>query len=225
MSAPMTHYLYLHGFASSPQSRKAQFLRQQFRQVGHPLQILDLNQDDFTHLTLSRQIQQSQHWIQSHASARDRVVVIGSSFGGLTAAWLAQQPAVQAAIEKLVLLAPAFQFLPQWLPRLGAAQLQRWQTEGYLSIYHYGANQALPLAYDFVTDAQRYDEARLSAPVPTLILHGCQDTVISIQSSRNYAATRPWVQLVALDDDHALTAVQDQIWQRICQFLNLTAGA
>jgi hypothetical protein len=214
----MTAYCYLHGFASSPASRKAQHLLGAFQTQGQALTILDLNQDDFTHLTLSRQIQQGLDWIEVQT---DPVVVIGSSFGGLTAAWLAEQTQVQGRIQKLVLLAPAFQFLAQWLPRLGDEALTRWQAAGALPIFHYGQGRMLPLHYGFITDAQTYAEGQLRAEVPTLILHGRQDEVIDIQASRDYGATRPWVKLVELADYHSLLATQDQIWQAIQDWLGL----
>jgi predicted esterase YcpF (UPF0227 family) len=210
-------YLYLHGFASSPHSAKAQFLRQQFDQVGETLHILDLNQGDFTHLTLSRQIEQAIAWMGD----RPQVTVIGSSFGGLTACWLAEQTQVQEQIQKLVLLAPAFQFSQQWLPRLGTETMTHWHETGKLSVYHYGQQQQLDLAYDFIIDAQQYDEADLQATLPTLILHGQEDDVISIQASRDYAAKRPAVQLVELDSDHALANVQAEIWEAIGSFIAL----
>ena len=53
----MTAYIYLHGFASSPQSSKAIYLRDRFAEINLNLEVLDLNQGDFTHLTLTRQIQ------------------------------------------------------------------------------------------------------------------------------------------------------------------------
>ncbi|NJN20091.1 MAG: alpha/beta fold hydrolase [Leptolyngbya sp. RL_3_1] len=215
----MTAYCYLHGFASSPASRKAQHLLGAFQGQGRALTILDLNQGDFAHLTLSRQIQQGMNWIESQPDPE--VVVIGSSFGGLTAAWLAEQPEVQERIQKLVLLAPAFQFLAQWLPRLGDEALTRWQAEGEFPIFHYGQGRMVPLRYGFITDAQTYDESQLRAEIPTLILHGRQDEVIDIQASRDYAALRPWVALVALEDDHSLLATQDQIWQVIQTWLRL----
>jgi len=210
-------YLYLHGFASSPQSAKAQFLQQQFEQMGQTLHLLDLNQGDFAHLTLSRQIQQAIAWIDN----RPQVTIIGSSFGGLTACWIAEQSQVQGRIDRLVLLAPAFQFLHQWLPRLGTETVAHWRETGWLAVYHYGLNQQLPLAYDFVADAQQYDEAQLRSPIPTLILHGQQDDVIHIQASRNYAASRPWVNLVELHSDHALGNVQPELWALIQPFLQL----
>lgn len=211
-------YLYLHGFASSPKSAKAQFLKHQFEQVGQTLHILDLNQGDFEHLTLTRQIAQAVEWMQE----RDRITIIGSSLGGLTATWSAQQPAVQSKIDRLVLLAPAFQFLQQWLPRLGEATVKTWQTTGWLSVYHYGMAAPVPLAYGFVTDAEQYDDSQIQAQIPTLILHGRQDDVISIQASRDYAAKRPWVKLIELEDDHSLGQVQPEIWTAIQAFLDLS---
>ncbi|MEL6398631.1 MAG: YqiA/YcfP family alpha/beta fold hydrolase [Cyanobacteria bacterium J06626_4] len=222
-------YLYLHGFASGPQSAKAQFLKHQFEQIGQSLHILDLNQDDFAHLTLTRQIQQSLAWITERkadpvSAEVQPVTVIGSSFGGITAAWLAQQSLARPHIDHLVLLAPAFQFLDQWLPRLGTAAIEHWQTTGWLSIYHYGEKQQRSLAYNFVTDAERYDESELTTAIPTLIVHGQQDEVINIQASRDYAAVRPWVQLVEVPSDHSLETAQPIIWQAIQDFLTLPAA-
>ncbi len=201
---------YLHGFASSPQSAKAQYLSACFQSLGLPLQIPDLNQNDFYHLTLSRQLQQVEQLLP-----KSPVTIIGSSFGGLTAAWLGER---SPQVERLVLLAPAFHFLSHWQPRIGTEQMQRWQTEGSMPVYHYGANQMLPLGYQLITDMAQYDEADLKRPVPTLILHGLYDDVIPIQASRDYAANRNWVDLIELNSDHALIGVQSDIWQTIRAF-------
>jgi pimeloyl-ACP methyl ester carboxylesterase len=218
LHSTMTQYLYLHGFASSPQSKKAQAFKQQFDQLGVPLQIPDLNQGDFSRLSLSRQIRQVQEVM---AQGSDPWVLIGSSFGGLTAAWMVEQPGLQEQIEALVLLAPAFQFLAQWLPRLGPDQLAAWQSRGTLAVFHYSEQRNLPLYYDFVKDAQQYPDDSLKQVVPTLVIHGIHDDVISVESSRAYAATRPWVTLVEVDSDHALVDVQDEIWQHVQAFLDL----
>lgn len=214
----MTQYIYLHGFASSPQSKKAQAFQQHFDRLGLPLRIPDLNQGDFSRLSLSRQIHQVQELIATWA---EPVVLIGSSLGGLTAAWVAEQPGCQAQCKALVLLAPAFQFLAQWLPRLGPDQLNYWQTSGSLAVFHYSEQRTLPLYYDFVTDAQQYQDEALQQAVPTLIIHGIHDEVIAVEASRTYAATRPWVTLVEVESDHALVDVQDDIWQRVQTFLAL----
>ena len=148
------------------------------------------------------------------------VTIIGSSFGGLTAAWLAQR---QLSVKQIVLLAPAFQFLSHWLPLLGQQQLEKWQSEKSLPVYHYREQRYLPLNYQFVADMAQYPEEKLMRSVPTLILHGKHDTIIPIQASRSFAADRPWVQLIELEDDHSLGNVLGEIWeamQKFCQFKN-----
>jgi uncharacterized protein len=210
----MTNYLYLHGFASSPRSTKAQYLCDRFGEVGIDLQVLDLNNGDFSHLTLTRQLQQAAQSIDSTPTT-----IIGSSFGGLTAAWLGQQ---YPSVTRLILLAPAFKFLSHWLPKLGETQFRQWQESGSLPVYHFGEGKILPLHYPFVTDCQQYDEVQLQRSVETIILHGSHDEVIPIRSSRKYAESRPWVQLIELDSDHALGNVLEEIWAIIHRFLDQT---
>jgi pimeloyl-ACP methyl ester carboxylesterase len=220
----MAHYLYLHGFASGPQSQKARALAARFQAQGLELEIPDLNQGDFSHLTLSRQVRQGVERVMAQAQP---TVLIGSSLGGLTAAWVAQTLHRQQQRQKilqLVLLAPAFGFLDQWWPQLGPDQQDRWRRQGYLPIYHHTARQPLPLHYGFITDAQTYQDQDLQAPVPTLILHGQQDQVINIGFSRAYAADRPWVTLVELDDDHSLLRVEASLWRHTWEFLRSPPG-
>jgi pimeloyl-ACP methyl ester carboxylesterase len=207
-----TNYLYLHGFASSPASVKAQYLRQLFSQRQIPLAIPDLNQGDFSHLTLSRQLQQAASLLPS---APTPVTVIGSSFGGLAAAWLGEK---HPQVQRLVLLAPAFGFLAHWLDKLGSETVRKWQESGYFSVYHYGEKQSLPLHYQFVANLRQYTEVQLQRSLPTLILHGCYDEVIPIECSRDYARQRPWVELIELESNHSLTDVLPEIWQAIQNF-------
>jgi len=202
-------YIYLHGFASSPHSRKAQYLRDRLSSGQITLQIPDLNQGDFSHLTLTRQLRQVEALFPDNGKP---VSIIGSSFGGLTAAWLGQ---LHSQVQRLVLLAPAFQFLDHWLPQLGVTQVERWQLEQYLSVDHYGERRSLPLHYQFVIDLGQYQEEQLQRKIPTIILHGRDDEVIPIQASRDFASQRPWVQLRELDSDHSLANVLPEIWQEI----------
>ncbi len=199
-------YVYLHGFGSSPHSAKAKYFRSRFQSVGVPLQIPDLNQPDFTHLTLTRQIQQVEALIQSAPA----VTLIGSSLGGLTAAWVGER---NPQVDRLVLLAPAFGFLNHWLPRLGDAKLTQWQTQTTLPVYHYGSQTELPLDYRFLADFHPYDDTTLQRPIPTLILHGIHDDTIPVAASRAYAQARSWVTLRELDSDHTLANVISQLWQ------------
>jgi len=209
------NFIYLHGFGSRPESTKAVYLVNKLATLGISLEVPDLNQGDFSHLTITRQINQV---AKLFPPAEMPVTLIGSSLGGLTAAWLAQQ---HSQVQSLILLAPAFGFLSHWLPKLGDVQLQEWQTSGSIPVYHYGEGRSLALNYKFVEDANRYQEIQLIRPVPTLIFHGRQDEVIPIKASRDYASVRPWVQLIELDSDHALVDVMPTIWQEILSFCQL----
>ncbi|MGB3263974.1 MAG: YqiA/YcfP family alpha/beta fold hydrolase [Microcoleus sp.] len=220
-------YIYLHGFASSPDSAKAKYFRNRFSSLGIDLKTPDLNQNDFSRLTLTRQLNQIETEFgitrsslspAENVNNPEGVTIIGSSFGGLTAAWLAQR---QLSVKRIILLAPAFQFLSHWLPLLGQQQLEKWHSEEYLPVYHYGEQRYLPLNYQFVTEMAQYPDEKLMRQVPTLIVHGKHDTIIPIQASRNFAEHRPWVQLIELEDDHSLGNVLTEIWeaiQKFCQF-------
>ncbi|MDZ8189940.1 MAG: YqiA/YcfP family alpha/beta fold hydrolase [Nostoc sp. ChiSLP02] len=208
-------YIYLHGFASSPKSAKARYIGDRFTEIHTPLKIPDLNAGNFSQLTVTRQITQVAADLPKDSTP---VTLIGSSLGGLTAAHLAQQ---YLQVQRLVLLAPAFGFLSHWLVKLTDEEIQRWQQEKYLTVYHHGEGRSLPLSYDFVTDAHRYQEELLQRSIPTLILHGNKDEVIPIEASRDFKRSRPWVELVELDSDHALGNVMAEIWQAISIFCQL----
>src|SRR6476469_2146127 len=117
-------YIYLHVFASTPDSLKAKYFRDRFSSLEIDLKTPDLNQNDFSGLTLTRQLQHIETEFMQTPSPQSAdkvkqlggVTIIGSSFGGLTAAWLADR---QLSVKQIVLLAPAFDFISHWLPLLG----------------------------------------------------------------------------------------------------------
>jgi predicted esterase YcpF (UPF0227 family) len=101
-------YIYLHGFASGAKSTKAQYLANLFHQHHLNLNIIDLNQNDFSHLTITRKINQVTNYFTDKP-----VILIGSSLGRLTASIIAEK--YPAQVKKLVLLTPAFNFLDHFL--------------------------------------------------------------------------------------------------------------
>ncbi len=206
-------YIYLHGFASSPLSKKGIYLRDRFAEVNIKLKIIDLNQDDFFHLTLSRQIHQVELKITNLSTP---IILIGSSFGGLTSTFLAER---NQNVKAIILLAPAFDFLSHLRQNFGEEKLQKWQERGNYWIYHYGEKNYSLLSYDFIVDLMKYEEEELQRPLPTLIFHGLHDGTIPIQASREFAAKRLWVELIELDSDHTLGNVLETVWQEINQFL------
>lgn len=208
-------FCYLHGWASGPFSDKARFFKQQFAKHGLTLQIPDLNQNDFFHLTLSRQIQQVNELLRTF---NQPTTLIGSSLGGLTALWVSEH---QPQIERLVLLAPALDFAARCLTLLPEEQQIQWREQGVLALYHYAEARELPLSYAFIEDLQRYHDVSLQRAVPTLILHGLHDDVVPVTASRHFVARRPWTQLVELDSDHSLASVKDRLWQETQVFCQL----
>ncbi|MEM8716237.1 MAG: YqiA/YcfP family alpha/beta fold hydrolase [Cyanobacteria bacterium P01_G01_bin.4] len=210
-------FVYLHGFASGPSSSKGVFLKQKLEELGIELQVPDFNEGGFTDLTVSRQIEQVCDRL-SDAPA----VLIGSSLGGLTAAWVAER---MPQVARVVLLAPAFGFAKRWQKSLGEVAIAEWKEQGVRQFYHYGQRQELPLRYGFVEDAIGYREEDLRRRVPTAILHGRQDNVVPIEVSREYAGDRDWVMLHELDSDHALGDVESKatIWDITRSFCQLEA--
>ena len=211
----MTTYIYLHGFASSPRSNKAQYLRDRFAEQNIDLKVLDLNQGDFSNLTLTRQIKQT---LSAFADGNSPITLIGSSFGALTCAWVAQQ---SDRVKSLILLAPAFGFPQSWYSRLEPNQIAQWRESGVLSIYHYGEAKQIPLKYQFLQDAENYPIDELTKSLPTLIIHGINDDVVPIQVSRDYANSHDRVKLIELDSDHGLNDSKAIIWQEIKDFLEI----
>ncbi|MGL5074528.1 MAG: YqiA/YcfP family alpha/beta fold hydrolase [Waterburya sp.] len=208
----MTAYIYLHGFASSPQSDKAQYFSDRFRENQLKLQVLDLNQGDFSNLTLSRQINQT---VNAFPNSQTPITLIGSSFGGLTSAWVAQK---YQQVKSLILLAPAFGFPQSWYSKLEPSQIKQWQS-GFLPVYHYGEGKQIPLKYQVMEDAENYPLSGLKRSLPTLIFHGIHDDVVPIQVSRDYARQHSQVKLIELNSDHGLNDHKAQMWQEIQDFI------
>ena len=209
-------YLFLHGFASGPASRKGQALAAAFAARGLALLRPDLNVPDFAHLTHTASL------TAVDAAAGDGgapVVLIGSSLGGyLAARWAELHPARAA---RLVLLCPGFDMIARWPQLLGADAIARWRAHGVLA-FPDGAGTPTPVHWAFIEDALRHPPTP-APPCPTLVLHGTRDDVVPIATSRAYAAAHPAVRLVELDDDHALLASIDRISAEIAAFLALPA--
>ena len=78
------HIIYLHGFASGPGSKKAQYFARQFAGEGTAIEIPDLAEGNFEGLTLTGQL----GVIERGAGGR-RISLVGSSRRGYLAEWCA----------------------------------------------------------------------------------------------------------------------------------------
>jgi len=208
-------FIYLHGFASGPQSNKARFFQERFAALGVPLELPDLNQGEegFRTLTLSRSIAQVRERIDR--SGRERAVLIGSSLGGYTAALAATH---DPRVEALVLLCPAFDLPARWTQWLDQEGIDRWRSTGALEVDHHAWNRKAEIGFGLYRDALGHSPYPKVA-VPTLILHGRNDTDVPIGTSQKFAWGQPHVRLVEYDSDHALLDVLEPIWEETRAFL------
>jgi predicted esterase YcpF (UPF0227 family) len=208
-------YLYLHGFASSPQSTKARYMQQKFAALGLTLHVPDLNLADFSKVTLSEQLI---YLDRNYLNDDEPIVVIGSSLGGFLAVQLASQ---NPLVQKLVLLAPAFGFSQRIAETLGKENIAQWQQDGSREFYHYGLKRNLNLQFQFFVDTQKYSEDKLTRSLPILIFHGVDDDVVPFALSEEFAKMRSQVILKLLNDDHALGKDLDSIWQDTKHFCDV----
>ena len=212
------HALYLHGFASSAASTKANFFAAKLREHGIPLEAPDFNEPDFSTLTISRMVDQVMKVIDRLPPATP-VVLVGSSLGALVAVHVAQRRPDR--IERMIMLAPALAFGGKNTRGLGDRDLDQWRSTGFTNVFHYGYGRMLPIGYELYADACAYDCADVTLTMPMQIFQGRNDTVVPPASVERWASTRPNVELHMVDDDHQLGGSLDYIWSRAERFLQL----
>lgn len=189
--------LYLHGFASGPQSTKGMAFDRYFAPKGRVLQRLDLRVPSFEHLRLSQMIDVARAAI---GGPDERAVLIGSSLGGLTSARTA---AIDPRVIGLVLMAPAFQIATRWREQLGAA-FDQWRSTGWREVMDYTTKQPARVDFGFWQDCDAVDVGYPDVRVPTLIIHGRNDDAVPVERSRTFAQGRGNVRLIEVDDGHEL---------------------
>lgn len=208
----MNRIVYLHGFASSPKSKKALFFAARFAERGITLEIPDLAADDFEHLTITGQMQ-----VIEQTCRDEPVTLIGSSMGGYLAALYASR---RPSVVKLVLMAPAFGFLRRWPETFGQQRLEVWKRTGFLPVYHYGEGTHRNLSYDIIADGEQYPDFpgfRQSA----LIFHGTDDSTVPAEVSQTFSNTHANARLILLQSGHELVDQLDPIWDATSAFLEL----
>ncbi len=206
----MSRMVYLHGFASGPGSKKARFFQERFAELGIGLEIPDLAEGDFEHLTLTGQLR-----VIERVSRREPVTLIGSSMGGYLAALYAAR---HAEVERVVLMAPAFYFLKRWTETHGRAEMEKWRAAGSIDIFHYSVGRPVPLGYQLIDDAAQYEDYP-NVTQPVLIFHGRNDTVVPPEYSVTFAEQHPKTNLHLLNSDHELVNVLDDMWLETSVFL------
>lgn len=205
--------LFLHGFASSGQGAKAEYLRAQCKSYpGVTFHAPDLNPTpkDFEFMTVTGMINRLRQYVWDHHL--ETCCLIGSSMGALVGLHYAHR---FEGVEKLLLLAPVLSYFEG----ISKDALEQWKSAGQIQTYHYAFEREIPLCYDLHLDGMCYLE-QVPPAVPTRILHGRCDEVIPTHKSREYQARYPQrVDLLELDSDHALNDQLPFIWEQVGSFL------
>jgi pimeloyl-ACP methyl ester carboxylesterase len=222
-SAPRTEFrnlgprwIYLHGFASSPDSTKARHLAAHYATRGIEVERLDLRKPSFEKLRLSAMIE---HVRERMGDARDRAVLIGSSLGGLTACRVAE---IDARVSALVLMAPAFGLAKIWRGSLGEKGWEDWRTAGWLEVLDHATGRSSKVDFGFADEIARMDVEDGGFPdvrIPTLIIAGVRDDTVPVEKARAFARGKRHVRLIEVDDGHELTASLERVVAEADAFL------
>ena len=164
----------------------------------------------FTDYTLSDWIQDARAVISTLTDGPP-LTIVGNSLGGWIAWLMAQEFPV---VEKLVLIAPAFNMMGLRAKSIDSERQHEWRTAGWMPWDDEPAHRDFPLAWKWVEESEAYWKTSFDRlrPVKTAILHGLQDTVILPQGSsqfveqlRSLAPSFP-VELHLVPGDHRLSS-------------------
>jgi len=204
--------LYLHGFASGPESAKGRAFAERFGRLGVALHRADLTPgpDGFERATPLTMLAEAERALAT-SGAR---VVMGSSLGGWLGAVLAS---LHPSVERLVLLAPAFRLFERWNARLTPAQLADWKANG-LETFHYGSGRNRRIGWAFLEQASALP-AFPEVHVPALCVAGRDDDLVPVADVAAFVDRTPTARLLVVEDGHELLASVDRIFEEARRFL------
>lgn len=219
---PLRHIVYLHGFASSAQSSKAQYFGRRFAEVGITVHTPDFNAPDFETLTVTRMIGQVEDVVRGLPEGP--VVLMGSSMGAFVA-WHAAPRLLERLpshpVTHLVLLAPAVTFGVDREADFGPGVVDAWERDGVREFFHYAYESPRALRYEFYRDAVACRQSDADARLPTLVFQGTRDEVVRPDGVQAFFASRPHVTVEMLDDGHQLLHHLDRMWELTRRFLGV----
>ena len=202
----MTQFIYLHGFASGPSSKKAIVFKNKFKGIGLSLMVPDLEKGNFENINLTFQMNILFDLLDINKD--EKVCLVGSSMGGYLAAIAAQK---RTNVKAIYLLAPGFNFMDRWMKKLDLDCEDETSWISMIPVFHYRYGTTKLISTNIFKDAENWSNLKLDREIPIRIVHGIHDEVVSVNESRNFIIDRPWASLKELDADHGLLSHVDWI--------------
>jgi pimeloyl-ACP methyl ester carboxylesterase len=181
--------LFITGFLSKRWGNKSKALAQWCEEKGWGLCCYDVrgfgdSGGTFTDYTLSDWIADAR-LVLNMLRDGPPITIVGNSFGGWIA-WMMAQECL--AVEKLILIAPAFDAIGVRAREISADRRKRWQDTGWMPWDDDPVHKDWPLSWKWVEESDAYWKTSFDRlrPVKTTILHGLQDTVILPSGSSEF---------------------------------------
>ncbi|MGA6827468.1 alpha/beta hydrolase [Nitrospira sp. NS4] len=184
--------LFITGFLSKRWGNKSKALAQWCQEQGWGFCCYDVrgfgdSEGAFTDYTLADWIADARLVLNG---LRDgpATTIVGNSLGGWIAWLMAQE---FEFVDRLILIAPAFNMMGVRAAQIPAARRQAWQTTGWMPWDDEPLHKDWPLSWKWVEESEAYWKASFDRlrPVSTAILHGMQDSVILPEGSRRFVET------------------------------------
>src|SRR5262245_50851229 len=162
--SPSRVWAFLHGFGSNRGGVKVGAFRSVAASEGATFAALDFrghgdSPGRIEDLTVTAMLEDVDAFVAAIAPAGTSLVLVGSSLGGLAAAWWASRNPQR--VRACVLIAPAFRFMPRFFEEIGEERRRAWEREGVLRYQNEWLD--VPLRWSLAQDALRYEEAALAA--------------------------------------------------------------
>ena len=184
--------LFITGFLSKRWGNKSKSLAQWCQEQGWGFCCYDVrgfgeSDGTFTDYTLSDWLADAR-LVLNALKQGPSITIVGNSLGGWIAWLMAQEFDV---VDRLILIAPAFNMMGVRAAQIPAARREEWQRTGWMPWDDEPLHKDWPLSWKWVEESESYWKTTFDRlrPVRTTILHGQQDSVILPEGSRQFAET------------------------------------
>jgi len=181
--------LFITGFLSKRWGNKSKALAEWCREKDWGFCCYDVrgfgeSEGTFTDYTLSDWIADARTVI-TMLQGGPPLTIVGNSLGGWIAWMMAQE---FQEIERLLLIAPAFNMMGVRARSISESRRHAWLTTGWMPWDDEPAHKDWPLSWKWVEESDAYWKTSFDRlrPVKTTILHGLQDTVILPSGSSEF---------------------------------------